>query len=69
MLREIAFEALDLGVLGQALALVGELREAGVQGLEVEKTDLVGGRGVQWKLLISGGKRKRTTRRGRSRGR
>ncbi len=46
MLGEVAFEGDDLGVLGQALALVRELGEADVEGLEIEKADLVGGRGV-----------------------
>ncbi|GHG73557.1 hypothetical protein K9U14_02025 [Streptomyces griseocarneus] len=68
VLGEVALEGGDLGVLGQALALVGELRQADVEGLEIEKTDLVGGRGVQWRLLFSGGWG-RTTPRGRSRGR
>ena len=40
-------ERLDLGVLGQRLAPVRELVEPGVQGLDVEQSDLVGGRGVQ----------------------
>ncbi|GAA2714374.1 hypothetical protein GCM10010315_21500 [Streptomyces luteosporeus] len=47
VLGQVALEGLDLGVLGQAPALVGELGEADVQGLEVEEADLVGGRGVQ----------------------
>lgn len=46
-LVEVLGERLDLGVLGQRAALVGELLEAGVQGLDVEEADLVGGRGVQ----------------------
>ncbi len=46
-LAEVLGQRLDLGVLGQGLALVGELLEADVQGLDVEKADLVGGRGVQ----------------------
>ncbi|KOG88024.1 hypothetical protein ADK38_22115 [Streptomyces varsoviensis] len=52
MLGEVALKGLDLGVLGQRLALVRELREAEVEGLDVEEADLVGGRGVQWKLLV-----------------
>nr|WP_241833154.1 hypothetical protein [Streptomyces caatingaensis] len=47
VLGEVALEGLDLGVLGQAPALVGELGEAGVEGLQIEEADLVGGRGVQ----------------------
>ncbi|GGP54880.1 hypothetical protein GCM10010214_30000 [Streptomyces abikoensis] len=46
VLGEVALEGDDLGVLGEALALVGELGETDVQGLEVEEADLVGGRGV-----------------------
>ncbi|GAA3922577.1 hypothetical protein GCM10022244_35240 [Streptomyces gulbargensis] len=34
-------------MLGQGPALVRELLEAYVQGLDVEEADLVGGRGVQ----------------------
>jgi hypothetical protein len=34
-------------VLGQRPALVRELLEADVEGLDLEKADLVGGRGVQ----------------------
>jgi hypothetical protein len=34
-------------VLGEVLALVGELRQSGVQRLDVEEADLVGGLGVQ----------------------
>ncbi|GAA0487008.1 hypothetical protein GCM10009544_55400 [Streptomyces stramineus] len=67
MLNEVGLQGGDLGVLGEGLALVRELSEAGVQGLEIEETDLVGGRGVQWKLLISWWSR--TMPRGRSRGR
>ncbi|GAA0363296.1 hypothetical protein GCM10010319_46350 [Streptomyces blastmyceticus] len=68
MLGEVGLQGGDLGVLGQALALVGELSEAGVQGLEVEEADLVGGRGVQLgaPVVICSG---RWTPRGRSRGR
>ena len=40
-------QRLDLGVLGQRPALVRELLEADVEGLDVEKADLVGGLGVQ----------------------
>jgi hypothetical protein len=47
VLVEVGLQGGDLGVLGQALALVGELAEAGVEGLEVEEALLVGGRGVQ----------------------
>ncbi|GHF33433.1 hypothetical protein LKL35_17715 [Streptomyces sp. ET3-23] len=67
VLGEVALERLDLGVLGQALALVGELAEAGVQGLEIEEADLVGGRGVQ--LGAPRSDERRRTPRGRSRGR
>ncbi len=34
-------------MLGQRIAPVGELRQAQVEGLDVEESDLVGGRGVQ----------------------
>ncbi|MBB4892691.1 hypothetical protein FHS39_001702 [Streptomyces olivoverticillatus] len=67
VLGEVAFEGLDLGVLGQALALVRELGEADVQGLEVEEADLVGGRGVQLGAPMNGNEW--WTPRGRSRGR
>ncbi len=46
-LGEVLGQRLDLRVLRQRLALVGELLEADVQGLDVEEADLVGGRGVQ----------------------
>jgi hypothetical protein len=46
-LRQILGQRLDLGVLGQRPAPVRELLEADVEGLDVEKADLVGGRGVQ----------------------
>ncbi|GHC69308.1 hypothetical protein GCM10010507_55190 [Streptomyces cinnamoneus] len=67
VLGEVAFEGDDLGVLREALALVGELGEADVQGLEVEEADLVGGRGVYLGAPVSGCER--TMPRGRSRGR
>ncbi|GHG42401.1 hypothetical protein GCM10018791_70960 [Streptomyces zaomyceticus] len=46
-LGEVLGQRLDLGVLGQRAALVRELLEADVEGLDVEEADLVGGRGVQ----------------------
>ncbi|GGP40048.1 hypothetical protein GCM10010278_15970 [Streptomyces melanogenes] len=46
-LGEVLVQRVDLGVLGQRLPLVGELRQAYVEGLYVEEADLVGGRGVQ----------------------
>ncbi|GAA5045900.1 hypothetical protein GCM10023336_09970 [Streptomyces similanensis] len=67
-LREVLGQRLDLGVLGQRPALVRELLEADVEGLDVEKSDLVGGRGVQLGAPISC-RWWRWTPRGRSRGR
>ncbi|GEK00619.1 hypothetical protein TNCT1_28950 [Streptomyces sp. 1-11] len=46
-LREVLVQRLDLGVLGQRLPPVRELLQADVEGLDVEESDLVGGRGVQ----------------------
>ncbi|GAA0664561.1 hypothetical protein GCM10009601_48460 [Streptomyces thermospinosisporus] len=46
-LGEVPVQRLELGVLGQRLPLVGELLQADVEVLDVEKSDLVGGRGVQ----------------------
>ncbi|GHF71371.1 hypothetical protein GCM10018783_46360 [Streptomyces griseosporeus] len=46
-LGQVLGQRLDLGVLGQGLPLVGELLQADVEGLDVEESDLVGGRGVQ----------------------
>src|SRR5690606_37845932 len=40
-------QRLDLGVLGERLPLVRQLLEADVEVLDVEESDLVGGRGVQ----------------------
>nr|WP_281154900.1 hypothetical protein [Streptomyces sp. HYC2] len=52
-LREVPVQRLDLGVLGQRLPLVGQLLEADVEGLDVEESDLVGGRGVQLGAPVS----------------
>jgi hypothetical protein len=52
-LREVLGQRLDLGVLGQGLPLVRELLQADVEGLDVEESDLVGGRGVQLGAPIS----------------
>src|SRR5690606_20560104 len=46
-LGEVPVQRLDLGVLGERLPLVRELLEADVEVLDVEKSDLVGGPGVQ----------------------
>jgi hypothetical protein len=46
-LGEVRLQRLDLLVLGQVLALVCELRQSRVQGLDVQQSDLIGGRGVQ----------------------
>jgi hypothetical protein len=46
-LAEVLVQRLDLGVLGQRLPLVRQLLKAYVEGLDVEESDLVGGRGVQ----------------------
>ncbi len=66
-LGEVGLQGLDLLVLGQRLAPVRELAEPGVQLLDVEEADLVGGRGVQ--LGAPGLIGRRTAPRGRSRGR
>lgn len=46
-LRDVLGQRLDLGVLGQGLLPVRQLLEAYVECLDVEESDLVGGRGVQ----------------------
>lgn len=46
-MREVLGQRLDLGVLGQRLPLVRQLLQADIEVLDVEETDLVGGRGVQ----------------------
>lgn len=46
-LGEVPGQRLDLGVLGERLPLVRELLEADVEVLDLEESDLVGGRGVQ----------------------
>ncbi|GGV38267.1 hypothetical protein GCM10010277_25350 [Streptomyces longisporoflavus] len=51
-LREVLVQGLDLGVLGQGLLPVRQLLEAYIQCLDVEESDLVGGRGVNWGLLL-----------------
>jgi hypothetical protein len=50
-LSEVGVALLDLGVLGQRAPTVGELVQAGVECLQVQQADLVGGRGVQGVLL------------------
>ncbi len=45
---EVRGQPLDLGVLGEVLALVVQLLQTLVEGLDFEKTDLVGGLGVQF---------------------
>jgi hypothetical protein len=50
-LGQVGVALLDLGVLGQRAPAVGELVEAGVECLQVQQADLVGGRGVQGVLL------------------
>lgn len=54
-LGEVLVQRLDLGVLGQRLPLVRELLQADVQGLDVEESDLVGGRGVQLGAPVESG--------------
>jgi len=46
-LGDVGAEPLELGVLGEAPALVVQLPDARVEGLDFEETDLVGGLGVQ----------------------
>ncbi|MEZ0068314.1 hypothetical protein ABIA32_004338 [Streptacidiphilus sp. MAP12-20] len=50
-LGEVGGALLDLGVLRQRAPAVGELVQAGVECLQVQQADLVGGRGVQGVLL------------------
>ncbi|MBB5933265.1 hypothetical protein FHS42_000283 [Streptomyces zagrosensis] len=47
-LRQVGVQDVDLVELGQVLPLVGELGEPYVERLDVEKADLVSGRGVQF---------------------
>ncbi|BCM66574.1 hypothetical protein EASAB2608_01908 [Streptomyces sp. EAS-AB2608] len=52
-LGEVLRQRLDLGVLGQGPPLVRELLQADVEGLDVEESDLICGRGVQLGAPVS----------------